>query len=46
MGGYFVVNGNEKIIRQLILPRRHQVMALERPSFTNRGQGYTECVDF
>ena len=42
MGGYFIVNGNEKIVRQLILPRRHQIMALNRPSFTNRGKNYTE----
>lgn len=42
MGGYFVINGNEKIVRMLILPRRNQVMALVRPSFTKRGNGYTE----
>ena len=24
-GGYFIVNGNEKLIRQLIMPRRHFV---------------------
>lgn len=42
MGGYFIINGNEKIIRQLIIPRRHQITALIRPSFTNRGNGYTK----
>eukprot|EP00040_Diaphanoeca_grandis_P032793 m.199573 g.199573 ORF g.199573 m.199573 type:complete len:1144 (-) comp32739_c0_seq2:126-3557(-) len=42
MGGYFIVNGNEKIIRQLIIPRRHMITALVRPSFTNRGAGYTK----
>ena len=25
MGGYFVVNGNEKVIRMLIMPRRNFV---------------------
>ena len=24
-GGYFVINGNEKLIRMLIMPRRHFV---------------------
>mmetsp|Transcript_28191 Transcript_28191/g.73897 ORF Transcript_28191/g.73897 Transcript_28191/m.73897 type:complete len:1149 (-) Transcript_28191:67-3513(-) len=42
MGGYFIVNGNEKIIRQLIIPRRNHITALIRPSFTKRGQKYTE----
>jgi DNA-directed RNA polymerase I subunit RPA2 len=40
-GGYFIVNGNEKIIRYLILPRRHHVISLLRPSFAKRGPGYT-----
>jgi len=40
-GGYFIVNGNERLIRYLILPRRNQVIALSRPSFTNRGPSYT-----
>jgi DNA-directed RNA polymerase I subunit RPA2 len=41
MGGYFIVNGNEKIIRQLIIPRRNHITALNRPSFTKRGANYT-----
>lgn len=40
-GGYFIVNGNERLIRYLILPRRHQVIALSRPSFVTRGPSYT-----
>ncbi|THH11930.1 hypothetical protein EW145_g331 [Phellinidium pouzarii] len=40
-GGYFIVNGNERLIRYLILPRRHHVISLTRPSFTNRGPSYT-----
>ena len=40
-GGYFIVNGNERLIRYLILPRRNQVIALSRPSFANRGPSYT-----
>lgn len=42
MGGYFIVNGNEKLIRMLILPRRNHVIALIRNSFQNRGTSYTE----
>ncbi|KZT29445.1 beta and beta-prime subunits of DNA dependent RNA-polymerase [Neolentinus lepideus HHB14362 ss-1] len=40
-GGYFIINGNERLIRYLILPRRHHVIALVRPSWTNRGPSYT-----
>ncbi|KIY73963.1 DNA-directed RNA polymerase I polypeptide 2 [Cylindrobasidium torrendii FP15055 ss-10] len=41
-GGYFVVNGNERLIRYLILPRRNHVISLLRPSFVNRGPSYTQ----
>lgn len=30
MGGYFVINGNEKIIRMLVMPRRNHV-SVARP---------------
>jgi DNA-directed RNA polymerase I subunit RPA2 len=40
-GGYFIVNGNEKLIRYLVVPRRHHPINLYRPSFANRGVGYT-----
>lgn len=42
MGGYFVVNGNEKLIRFLIVPRRNHVTSLIRPSFKNRGPAYSQ----
>ncbi|KAF9266268.1 DNA-directed RNA polymerase I polypeptide 2 [Marasmius fiardii PR-910] len=41
-GGYFVINGNERLIRYLILPRRNHVISLLRPSFANRGPSYTQ----
>ncbi|EAU84409.2 DNA-directed RNA polymerase I polypeptide 2 [Coprinopsis cinerea okayama7 len=41
-GGYFVINGNERLIRYLILPRRNHVISLIRPSFSNRGPSYTQ----
>ncbi|KAG0281790.1 hypothetical protein BGZ95_010443 [Linnemannia exigua] len=40
-GGYFLVNGIEKLIRLLIVPRRNHVIALIRSSFTNRGPTYS-----
>ncbi|KAJ3487257.1 hypothetical protein NLI96_g3666 [Meripilus lineatus] len=40
-GGYFIINGNERLIRYLILPRRNHVISLVRPSFVNRGPSYT-----
>jgi DNA-directed RNA polymerase I subunit RPA2 len=40
-GGYFIVNGNERLIRYLILPRRNHVTSIHRPSFQNRGPSYT-----
>ncbi|KAF2147152.1 uncharacterized protein K452DRAFT_314369 [Aplosporella prunicola CBS 121167] len=41
LGGYFVVNGIEKLIRMLIVGRRNYPMAIIRPSFVNRGATYT-----
>jgi DNA-directed RNA polymerase I subunit RPA2 len=41
-GGYFIINGNERLIRYLILPRRNHVISLVRPSFSNRGPSYTQ----
>ncbi|OCK85161.1 beta and beta-prime subunits of DNA dependent RNA-polymerase [Lepidopterella palustris CBS 459.81] len=42
LGGYFIVNGNEKLIRMLIVPRRNYPMAIIRPSFVNRGSSYSK----
>ncbi|KAG9296178.1 hypothetical protein G9A89_014770 [Geosiphon pyriformis] len=42
IGGYFIINGIEKIIRLLLVPRRNHVMALIRPSFQKRGPDYTQ----
>jgi DNA-directed RNA polymerase I subunit RPA2 len=41
-GGYFIINGNERLIRYLVLPRRNHVIALVRPTFANRGLSYTQ----
>ncbi|KAI9168642.1 hypothetical protein H9P43_008015 [Blastocladiella emersonii ATCC 22665] len=42
MGGYFIVNGIERLIRMLIVGRRNHPLALIRPSFTNRGPAYSQ----
>ena len=42
LGGYFIVNGNERMIRMLITPRKNHIMALIRPAFTKRGPTYTK----
>lgn len=42
LGGYFIVNGNERVIRMLIVARRDFPMALIRASFANRGATYTK----
>ena len=41
MGGYFIINGNERLVRFIILPKANHVTAIERPSFTKRGPLYT-----
>ena len=41
MGGYFIVNGNEKIIRLLIQQRRHYVMGMVRGAYARRGPTFT-----
>uniref|UniRef100_A0A673BFY2 DNA-directed RNA polymerase subunit beta n=1 Tax=Sphaeramia orbicularis TaxID=375764 RepID=A0A673BFY2_9TELE len=42
MGGYFIVNGIEKVIRMLVMPRRNYPIAMSRPKWKSRGQGYTQ----
>lgn len=36
------MNGNEKVIRMLIMPRRNYPIAMSRPKWKSRGQGYTQ----
>ncbi|VDM31556.1 unnamed protein product [Hydatigera taeniaeformis] len=42
LGGYFIVNGNERLLRLLIMARRNYPLAIARSSFKKRGSGYTE----
>jgi len=41
LGGYFIINGNERIVRMLIMTKRNYPVAFERPNFVNRGKLYT-----
>lgn len=41
MGGYFICNGMERLFRLLIMPKRNYPMALVRPRFRERGDGYS-----
>lgn len=42
VGGYFIINGIERVIRLLQVPRRNHATAVERNSFKNRGQAYSD----
>src|SRR5271156_5792773 len=44
MGGYFIVNGNEKLIRMLIVSRRNYPMAISRNAFTGRGPTFSKLA--
>lgn len=41
VGGYFVLNGIERIIRLLIQQRRHYIMGMIRGAYARRGPMYT-----
>lgn len=40
-GGYFIVNGNERLCRMLIMNKRNYPVCFERSSFCNRGRFFT-----
>ncbi|XP_062174950.1 DNA-directed RNA polymerase I subunit 2 [Alnus glutinosa] len=42
MGGYFILNGLERVVRLLILPKRNYPMSMVRNSFGDRREGYTD----
>ncbi len=41
MGGYFIINGNERLVRFLIVPKANSVTAIERSAFEKRGPSYS-----
>lgn len=42
MGGYFIVNGLERDIRPIIMPKRNYPMSTVRSSFSEKREGYTD----
>ncbi|CAK8540173.1 unnamed protein product [Lathyrus sativus] len=42
MGGYFIVNGLERYIRPIIMPKRNYPMSTVRSSFSEKREGYTD----
>lgn len=41
-GGYFIVNGIERCVRLLQIPRRNHPNAIQRSNYKNRGPTYTD----
>lgn len=41
-GGYFVVKGNEKLIRMLLMTRRNYPLSLKRSTWVNRGKFFSD----
>ena len=44
MGGYFIINGNEKLIRYLIMTKANHPMSFVRSSYRNRGAAYSDMA--
>jgi DNA-directed RNA polymerase I subunit RPA2 len=42
VGGYFIVNGIERVIRLLQIPHRNHALAIQRSSYKNRGNSYSD----
>ena len=42
MGGYFIMNGIERVIRLLQVPHRNHALAIQRSSYRNRGNSYSD----
>ncbi|KAF6158224.1 hypothetical protein GIB67_015018 [Kingdonia uniflora] len=42
MGGYFILNGLERLVRLIILQKRNYPMSVVRNSFRERQEGYTD----
>jgi DNA-directed RNA polymerase I subunit RPA2 len=43
-GGYFVLNGIERLVRLLIMPRRNIVLGIQRSSYAKRGHNYSSLA--
>ena len=45
-GGYFIINGLEKILRNIIIPRKNFAIAEERGSFSNQQKSFSDFAVF
>ena len=41
-GGYFIINGNERLVRLLIMSRRNQIFGMFRGSYLKRGPEFSK----
>jgi DNA-directed RNA polymerase I subunit RPA2 len=41
-GGYFIVNGIEKLLRMLVIPKRNYPIAFARSKFAQREANFTQ----
>ena len=41
-GGYFIIGGHERLIRMLQTTRRNYPIAMQRPSWKNRGKNFSD----
>eukprot|EP01129_Flabellula_baltica_P016071 TRINITY_DN8407_c0_g1_i1.p1 TRINITY_DN8407_c0_g1~~TRINITY_DN8407_c0_g1_i1.p1 ORF type:complete len:1031 (-),score=239.80 TRINITY_DN8407_c0_g1_i1:20-3112(-) len=44
VGGYFIVNGNEKLVRMLIMQRRNYPVCSRRAIYFKSGPGFSDCA--
>ncbi|KAI7754543.1 hypothetical protein M8C21_024585 [Ambrosia artemisiifolia] len=42
MGGYFILNGLERVVRSLVVPKRNYPTSMARSAFRNRREGFTD----
>lgn len=42
VGGYFIVNGLEKILRNIIIPRKNYPIGIKRATFQNRRKDFSQ----
>ncbi|KAJ8978610.1 hypothetical protein NQ317_010068 [Molorchus minor] len=42
-GGYFIVKGNEKLVRMLLMTRRNYPIAIKRSGWKQRGSLFSDC---
>jgi DNA-directed RNA polymerase I subunit RPA2 len=42
LGGFFIINGSEKLLRMIVVPRSNAVISVRRPANMSRGPLYTD----